>query len=178
MRGLILIAVVAAAGCARGAEDGPQGTSTPVVSGTSPATTQDPWVPDSGSDDPGPGMDTDGEGMDDSTGSGLPPPMTSGPGSGGTTAPPPGTTGMMPTTDPVTTDPGFGDSSGGFGTDSGGGGGGQIGDDCINNSDCLSNVCVDDGVFSFCSELCNSIFDCPLGWDCVETDTAGVNVCY
>jgi hypothetical protein len=56
------------------------------------------------------------------------------------------------------------------------GGGGGLGDACERNGDCNSDVCVDDGQRSFCSQLCGGADGpCPGAYQCV--DAGQVNVC-
>lgn len=112
---------------------------------------------------------------DPSTTSGALPPETSGPPA--TSGPP------MVTTDPP--DPG---ESSGFPDGTTGtlfpettgvpGGGGQLGDPCLGNADCVSGICVDTGFTTYCSEQCTTEADCPPGWFCVETTTPGLSVCF
>jgi MYXO-CTERM domain-containing protein len=49
-----------------------------------------------------------------------------------------------------------------------------IGDECGVPADCLSGRCVDDGVASYCTRLCNAASPCPEGWMC---DEANLGVC-
>jgi len=44
---------------------------------------------------------------------------------------------------------------------------------CEGDSDCVSDLCVDDGSRTFCSELCDESTPCPQGATCVEYTSGG-----
>jgi MYXO-CTERM domain-containing protein len=56
-------------------------------------------------------------------------------------------------------------------------GDGQYGDPCDGGQDCDSELCLDDGQRSFCSERCSDLGDCPPGSEeCVQTNLGGACV--
>ncbi len=59
-----------------------------------------------------------------------------------------------------------------------GSGGGAFGEPCESPQDCASGgLCVSDGTSSLCSRSCSTDCNCPRGYSCVPTGTAGLSVC-
>jgi hypothetical protein len=57
--------------------------------------------------------------------------------------------------------------------------GGDVGDQCMSDSDCAENACIfaGDVDYGFCSTVCDSFADCPAFWDCVPVGNASANYC-
>ena len=57
--------------------------------------------------------------------------------------------------------------------------GGDVGDECMSDGDCATNVCLfaGDAAFGFCSIVCDSFSDCPSFWECEEVGNASTTYC-
>lgn len=54
---------------------------------------------------------------------------------------------------------------------------GELGDECSKNSDCSTGLCVTKGGVKKCSSYCETVNDCPNGFDCIKADY-DTNICW